>query len=71
MNNGGQMHKKRIHIDFTVIPTPGAGWGELDSVNISIPKHKFKDIEQVKAIWLKRTGNVARHITQGGEKEVA
>ena len=65
------MLKKRIHIDFEVIPTPGAGWGKLDSVNISIPKHKFKNIEQVYSIWLKKTGNVARHITQGGEKEVA
>ena len=43
----------------------------MDVVNISIPKHKFKNIAQVKSIWLQQTGNVARHITQGGEKEVA
>ena len=69
--NTHKHNKKRIHIDFEVIPTPGQGWGELDVVNISIPKHKFKNIAQVKSIWLQQTGNVARHITQGVEQEVA
>ena len=63
--------KQNIHIEFKVIPTPGSGWGELDMVNISIPKRKFKSIENVYDIWVKKTGNVAQKIIMGKERNVA
>ena len=70
MNNGGQM-QKNIHIEFKVIPTPDDGWGKMDRVDITIPKRKFISIEQVYHLWFKKTGNVAKEITMGNEREVA
>ena len=63
--------KSNIHIDFKVIPTPGPNWGSHDEVNISIPKRKFKNLEQVYDIWVKKTGNVAKNITMGKERDLS
>ena len=51
-----------IHISFKVTPTPGPGWGNLDTVNISIPKRKFKTVKDVYDKWFKKTGNIAKEI---------
>ena len=45
--------KKNIHIEFTVIPTPGINWGSCNKVNISIPKKKFKNIEHANRHYYK------------------
>ena len=63
--------KKNIHIEFTVIPTPGINWGSCNKVNISIPKKKFKNIEQVKSLWFEKTNNVARKIIKCKEKIIS
>ena len=63
--------KPNIHIEFKVIPTPGPNWGSFKDVNISIPKRKFKNLEQVYDIWVKKTGNVAQKIIMGKERNVA
>ena len=57
-----------MHIEFAVTPTPGPRWGEIDMVNISIPKRKFKTLEDVYKIWYKRTGNIAKKIKMIKEK---
>jgi len=53
-----------------VIPTPGPNWGSCNEVNISIPKRKFKSLEGVYDKWFKRTGNVAKKITMGKERDL-
>jgi|TARA_B100000073_G_scaffold290949_1_gene253784 hypothetical protein len=58
------------HINFTVIPSPGPNWGTCKRVDISIPKSKFKTMQHVYDLWYKKTGNVAKKITKGGEKYV-
>ena len=62
--------KQNIHIDFKVIPTPGPNWGSCNEVNISIPKRKFKNLEGVYDKWFKRTGNIAKKITMGKERDL-
>ena len=57
-----------IHIEFAVTPTPGSGWGELDMVQISIPKKKFASLKDVYKLWYKRTGNKAKKIKMIKEK---
>jgi hypothetical protein len=63
--------QKNIHIEFKVIPTPGPGWGTNNRVDISIPKRKFKSLGQVYDLWYNKTGNVAKEIVMGKEKEMA
>jgi|TARA_B100001094_G_C17612718_1_gene522009 hypothetical protein len=62
--------KQNIHIDFKVTPTPGPNWGSLDEVNISIPKRKFKGLKYVYDRWFKKTGNVAKNIIMGKERDL-
>ena len=37
----------------------------------SIPKRKFKSLGQVYDLWYNKTGNVAKEIVMGKEKEMA
>lgn len=61
---------RNMHIEFTVTPTPGPGWGTNRRVDISIPVRKFRNMSQVYALWKSKTGNTAKLITKGNVKEV-
>jgi hypothetical protein len=58
------------HINFTVYPDYDRNWGKMRTVNISIPKSKYKSLKQVKEIWFAKTGNIAMKIVKGDEKYV-
>ena len=38
---------------------------------LGIPKRKFENLEQVYDIWVKKTGNVAKNITMGKERDLS
>ena len=65
--------KKVKHVQFTITPAKNdacEGWAKLNTVNISIPKNKFKTLDDVKKLWFEKTNCKAIKVVQGLEVEL-